>query len=311
VLVEKPLPKPRRGEVLIRIAAAPINPNDLLFLRDRYEIKKPLPTVPGFEGSGTVVGVGGGFVARTMLGRRVACAAGDGDGTWAEYATVPAMRCAPLRGSLDLDEGATVLTNPMTAWVLAARARREGHRAVVLTAAAGALGRMLHRLLSRQGQTVILVVRKESHVESLRAEGAVHVLNSHSPGFVEELRTLSTKLGVSLALDAVGGETTAELVSALPAGSVVRVYGMLSDAPCLVDPAELIFQGKRLEGFTMYEWLRTTSLFGQLLAVMSVQGLVRETLKTRIRARLSLGDHDEALTMAMDGASDGKVLLVP
>src|SRR5262249_23322934 len=96
-LGEKAIPEPRRGEVLIRVAAAPINPNDLLFLRDRYEVKKRLPVVLGFEGSGMVVGAGGGVMARAMVGRRVACSAGDGDGTWAEYVTVPATRCAPLR----------------------------------------------------------------------------------------------------------------------------------------------------------------------------------------------------------------------
>jgi NADPH:quinone reductase len=310
-LVERPVPTPRRGELLIRVAAAPINPNDILFLRDRYEIKKPPPVVPGFEGSGTVVGAGAGLLARTMLGRRVACAAGDGDGTWAEYVTVPVMRCAPLRGGVSLDEGATMLTNPLTALVLATRARREGHRAIVLTAAAGALGQMLSRLFSRQGQAVIHVVRKPSQVASLRADGAAHVLNSSADGFVEELRAISARLGVSLALDAVGGETTGQVLAALPAGSVVRVYGMLSDAACRVDPSEIVFHGKRLEGFTMYDWLRTTNVVAQLFAFMKVQGLVRDVLKTRVRERVPLADHERALTMAIEGASEGKVLLVP
>jgi NADPH2:quinone reductase len=311
VLVEKAVPKPRRGEVLVRVAAAPINPNDVLFLRDRYEVKKALPVVPGFEGSGTVVGVGAGLIARTMLGRRVACAASAGDGTWAQYVTVPALQCAPLRSHVDLDEGATMLTNPLTAWVLTRRARQEGHRAVVVTAAGGALGQMLGRLLVRQGLEVISVVRKESQVESLRKGGAAHVLNSSSEAFVEELRARSSQLGVSLALDAVGGEMTGKVLAALPDRSTVRVYGMLSDQTCSVDPSELVFRGKRVEGFTMYEWLRTTNIVAQLFAIMRVQGLVRDVLKTTVRARFSLDAHDSALTMAMEGANGGKVLLVP
>jgi NADPH2:quinone reductase len=311
VLVEKPLPRPRPGEVLVRVAAAPINPNDILFLRDKYEVKKRLPVVLGFEASGTVVGVGGGLLARMMLGRRVACAAGEGDGTWAEYVSVPAMRCAPLRGSVDLEEGATILTNPLSAWVLATRARREGHRAVVLTAAAGALGRMLHRVFVRQGQAVINVVRTQSQVELLRAEGAEHVLNSSSEGFLDELRRLAATLRATLALDAVGGDMTGWLLAALPADSVVRVYGMLSDTACRFEASDLVFHGKKVEGFTMYEWLRTTNTLSQLVALMKVQGLVRGALKTRVRAKIPLVDFDRALTMSTEGASEGKVLLIP
>ncbi len=312
VLVEKAVPTPRRGEVLVHVAAAPINPNDLLFLRDQYEVKKALPVVPGFEGSGTVVAAGGGFIARTMLGRRVACAAGDGDGTWAEYVAVPAMRCAPLRGGVELEAGATMLTNPLTAWVLATRARREGHRAVVLTAAAGALGRMTSRLMRAQGREVVHVVRRLAQAEALKKEeGATHVLDSSEEGFVEELRALSAKLGVSLALDAVGGETTGQLFAAMPPGSVVRVYGMLSNAPCRVETSDLVFHGKRIEGFTMYEWLESTSTLGQLFAIMKVQGLLGGVLRTQVRARFSLAEHDAALAAAQQGASDGKVLLVP
>jgi NADPH:quinone reductase-like Zn-dependent oxidoreductase len=311
VLADKAVPTPGPGEVLIRVAAAPINPNDLLFLRDQYEVKKPRPVVPGFEGSGEVVASGGGLMARFLVGRRVAFASGDGDGTWAEYAVAPAMRCVPLRGGVDLDQGATLLTNPLTAWVLAARARREGHRAVVLTAAAGALGQMLNRLFSHQGEAVISVVRKPAQVDGLRALGAAHVLDSSASDFEPRLRALSAELGATLLLDAVGGPTTGQVLGAMPSGSVARVYGMLSSEPCRLDPNDLVFKGKRVEGFTMYEWLRTTSLFGQMRAVGKVQGLVGGVLATRVQAKTSLEDHERALAMALGNASEGKVLFVP
>src|SRR5262245_2149951 len=79
-LVERPIPRPRHGEVLVRIAATPINPSDLSFLLGLY-VRKDLPVVPGFEASGQVVASGGGIGARVLTGRRVACAAPrDGDG---------------------------------------------------------------------------------------------------------------------------------------------------------------------------------------------------------------------------------------
>ncbi len=310
-VTEKAVPRPAPGEVLIRVAAAPINPNDFLFLKNEYEIAKPRPVVPGFEGSGQVVAAGAGLMPRFLVGRRVAFAAGDGDGTWAEYALAPAMRCVPLRASVDLERGATLLTNPLTAWVLAARAKREGHRAVVLTAAAGALGQMLNRLFARQGQAVLNVVRKTAQAESLRALGAAHVLDSTSDDFEQRLRALSAELGATLLLDAVGGELTGQILGAMPDGSVARIYGMLSSAPCRLDANELVFRGKKLEGFTMYEWLKTTSLFGQMRAVGQVQRLVGDVLATQVQLRAGLDDVERALSVARDNPSAGKVLFVP
>src|SRR4051794_32283724 len=85
-VLERPVPKPRRGQVLVRIAAAPCNPSDLLLLQGKYGTLKTLPTVPGWEGAGTVVASGGGLFARWLLGKRVACALmDDRGGTWAEY----------------------------------------------------------------------------------------------------------------------------------------------------------------------------------------------------------------------------------
>ena len=85
-VVEKPVPRPGRGQVLVRIEAAPCNPSDLLFLQGLYGVSKTLPTVPGREGAGTVVASGGGLLGRWLTGKRVACGEqSDADGTWAEY----------------------------------------------------------------------------------------------------------------------------------------------------------------------------------------------------------------------------------
>src|SRR4051812_38600627 len=79
------VPKLRRGQVLVKVAAAPCNPSDLLLLQGKYGTLKKLPTVPGWEGAGTVVATGGGLFARWLVGKRVACALrADRDGTWAE-----------------------------------------------------------------------------------------------------------------------------------------------------------------------------------------------------------------------------------
>ena len=76
-LVELPVPRPVPGQVLVQVAASPIKPSNLMFLRGLYGFKKRFPAVPGFEGSGTVEETGSGFMARVLKGRRVAGAAVD------------------------------------------------------------------------------------------------------------------------------------------------------------------------------------------------------------------------------------------
>lgn len=90
------LPKPenlQKGQVLVKMAYAPINPSDLAFLTGNYGIKKEYPVVPGLEGSGTVVSSGGGLYANYLKGKNVACVAGNQHGTWANicWLTPPAV----------------------------------------------------------------------------------------------------------------------------------------------------------------------------------------------------------------------------
>ncbi|MDQ3266076.1 MAG: zinc-binding dehydrogenase [Myxococcota bacterium] len=298
------------GQVRIQVAAAPINPNDLLALRDAYDVQKPIGAVAGFEGSGVVV-EGRGAMARMLVGRRVAFAASPRSGSWAELAVADANRCAPLRAGVSHEQGATMLTNPLTATVLVEQARRERHRAVVQTAAAGALGKMVARLALELGLPMIHVVRAEGQAAALRTLGAQHVLDSSTPEFEARLAALCAKLGATLALDSVGGPLTGTLLRALQPGGVVRVFGWLSGAPLSVDPTGLIFHGKRIEGFTMYEWIQRTSMLRQIATVMRAQGRLGGPLSTEVRSRSPLEQFAAALASYEEAMSGGKILFQP
>jgi NADPH:quinone reductase-like Zn-dependent oxidoreductase len=209
-VVDKPVPRPGRGQVLVRIEAAPCNPSDLLFLQGLYGVTKTLPTTPGWEGAGTVVASGGGLLGRWLTGKRVSCGGQtDADGTWAEYYVAEVRACAPLHREIDFDRGATMLINPMTAVGLLDVASRGGHRALVQTGAASQVGRMLVRLSSDAGLPLVNIVRRPAQVETLRALGAKHVLDSSDDGFDELLKRACSDLGVTMAIEAVAGEMTA------------------------------------------------------------------------------------------------------
>lgn len=313
-VAEVPVPHPGRGEVLIKIFASPINPSDLMFIQGLYGFKKPLPATPGFEGSGTVVESGPGMMARYMKGKRVACAAADAKisgGMWAEYLVTSAQLCIPLRKDLELEQAASLLVNPLSAWAMMDEARRGGHRAVVQTAAASALGRMIVRLGERFSIAVINVVRRDEQVKLLRGMGSRYVVNSSEPGYEEELRDLCHKLGATIGFDAVAGEMSAIVLRAQPPRSRLLVYGGLSLAACQANPDSLIFEGKRLEGFWLSGWLRSKSLLAQLRIARHVQALLGSDLKTEFQAKLPLKDAVRALQQYASNMTAGKVLLMP
>ena len=184
----RPVPRPGKNEVLVKVAAASINPSDLTFLEGLYGFKKPTPVVPGFEGSGTVVAAGGGMMGGYLNGKRVACISQDkGDGTWAEYMVTSSGYALPLDKSVSLEQGALSVVNPLTAMAFFTIVKEGGHKAIVHTAAAGALGQMVNRLGIREEFQVINVVRRDSQGELLKGQGATIVLNSSEANFDEQL----------------------------------------------------------------------------------------------------------------------------
>jgi len=313
-LAEIPVPRPGPGEVLVKVFASPINPSDLMFIQGLYGFKKSLPAVPGFEGSGTVVEAGPGMLPRFLKGKRVACAAADpkiSGGMWAEYVVTSAKICIPLQKNVDLEQAAAMLVNPFTAWALMDIARRDGHRAVVQTAAASALGRMILRLGRRFSIPVVNVVRRAEQVELLRGMGSEYIVNSSDAGYEDALRDLCRKVGATIGFDAVAGEMSAIVLRAQPAGARLLVYGGLSLAACQADPASLIFEGKRLEGFWLTGWLRSKNILSQLRLARQVQALLGSDLKTDIQAKVRLEDAARALQQYASNMTAGKVLLTP
>lgn len=310
VVRECAVPKPGPGEVLIRMAASPINPSDLAFLMGSGP-QKQFPAVPGIEGSGTVVAAGTGLLPRFLLGKRVACAAAPtSGGTWAEYMATPARRCVPLKRGVSLGQGAMLLVNPLTALAFFDIAKRGKHAAIVSTAAASALGRMIARLGARNGVPIINIVRRQSQVELLRSMGAEYALNSSDSDFMAQLHTLTHQLNATLLLDALAGKQTQQLLAAGPARSTVVVYGYLTREPSIIDAAPLAYEEKRLAGFYLPNWLAKRSLLQILRDTSRVQQLAGTDLQTTVQKRLPLSAVQQGLDLYQRSMTAGKVLLV-
>jgi NADPH2:quinone reductase len=236
-LHDVPVPSPGLNEVLVRVEAAPINPSDLGLLvagadmssatvegtRERpvvtaalgegalaglsARVDQSLPV--GNEGAGTVVATGSSQAAQALLGKMVGLAGGA---MYTQYRAVDAAACLVLPDGSTARDGASSFVNPLTALGMVETMRREGHSALVHTAAASNLGQMLVKLCQRDGVPLVNVVRKPDQEELLRSLGAVYVCNSSSPSFSADLDEALVATGATLAFDATGGGTLASQI---------------------------------------------------------------------------------------------------
>lgn len=306
--VAKPQPGP--GEVLVRVVASPINPSDLAFLEGNYSPRPPVPTRAGLEGSGTVTEVGSGAMGRYLSGKRVAfVAGGSGGGAWAEHIVVPSRLALPLNDDVSFEAGAMSVVNPLTALAFLEIAESAKHKAVVNTAAAGALGRMVDRVLTSAGIKVINVVRRPDQVESLSE--AVVVLDSSSSNFDRDLEAVCKEHEANLAFDAVGGVLTRRLLAAMPGAATVMVYGGLSQQPAQANIGDLVFTGKTVTGFWLTRWLPQKSTVQSFRLWKKVQRLIGNELASEVRATFSLESIVDAVSSYQAAMSAGKVLITP
>ncbi|MCW2517067.1 MAG: oxidoreductase [Mycobacterium sp.] len=236
-LRDVPVPTPGADEVLVRVEAAPINPSDQGLLVASADMsaatvggtpERPVVTAPlapatlellsarvgeslpvGNEGAGTVVAAGSSDAAQALLGKTVAIAGGA---MYTQYRVVAAAACLVLPDGATAKDGASSFVNPLTALGMVETMRREGHSALVHTAAASNLGQMLVKICLADGIPLVNVVRKPEQEQLLRSLGAVHVCDSTSPTFTADLAEALRATSATLAFDATGGGTLASQI---------------------------------------------------------------------------------------------------
>jgi NADPH:quinone reductase len=352
-LADVPEPAPGADEVVVRVDAAPINPSDLgvLFaradpasvrtsMRDgrpvvtahvpnaalagmKARLGKPIPV--GNEGAGLVVRAGDSPAAQALLGKIVAL---YGGGMYAEHRLAPAALCLVLPEGTTAAEGASNFVNPMTALAMLETMRREGHSAIIHTAAASNLGQMLVKLCAKDGVALVNVVRRSEQAKLLEDLGAEHVVDSSAATFDADLTEAAAKTGATLAFDAIGGGTLASrILQAMeaaanrdaahysPYGSTVHkqlyFYGGLDRSPTELTRAYGMSWG-------VGGWLVSNALakFGQAETAKlraRVAGELKTTFASRYTTTLSLVEalDLDAIANYAKQATGEKALVVP
>ena len=229
-LAEVAVATPGPDEVVVRLEAAPINPSDLGLLFGAADMgtaavsgtpARPVVTarVPeagmkamagrlgesmpvGNEGAGVVVEAGSSPAAQALLGKTVAVIGGA---MYAQYRVIAADQCLRLPDDATPAEGASSFVNPLTALGMVETMKREGHTALVHTAAASNLGQMLQRICLKDGIALVNIVRRPEQVALLKSQGAVHVCDASAPTFLDDLTEALVATGATIAFDATGG----------------------------------------------------------------------------------------------------------
>ncbi len=317
-----PVPKMGADDVLVRVEATPINPSDEYFAKGVYGVRERMlikgDVVPGFEGSGVVTKVGAN-VPKELLNQRVAFCTDPHDnpnwtGTWAQYVALNFHYCVPT-GDLPFEDTCGFFVNPITAQAFLLEAKLRKSAGLVHTAAASSLGRMLVKLCQKKGVELINVVRRPEQEQALKDIGAKYILNQNDPEFVKKLSALTHKLNVTLCLDAVAGALTGKVLAGLPENGTVMVYGSLSMAPCSdVNPSDLLFYGKKLEGF----WMKHSPLFAAPEQVKEASEFIIQDLKTgghifksAVVRQIKLDQCAEFVDGYKKDATKGKTIICP
>jgi NADPH:quinone reductase-like Zn-dependent oxidoreductase len=229
-LVDVPTPEPGPDEVVVRVEAAPINPSDLGLLVGAADIStakasggKDAPVITakvpegamramagrldesmpvGNEGAGVVIKTGSSDAAKALMGKTVAMIGGA---MYAQYRTLKVRECLPLPAGTTPAEGASCFVNPLTALGMTETMRREGHKALVHTAAASNLGQMLNKICIKDGIPLVNIVRSKEQADILHKIGAKYVVDSSAPSFLGDLTNALVETGATIAFDAIGG----------------------------------------------------------------------------------------------------------
>ncbi|MEK9281337.1 MULTISPECIES: zinc-binding dehydrogenase [unclassified Bradyrhizobium] len=229
-LVDVPTPEPAADEVVVRVEATPINPSDLGLLVGAADMStakasgtKASPVITaqvpaaalramagrldqsmpvGNEGAGVVIRTGSSDAPKALMGKTVAMIGGA---MYAQYRTLKVRECLPLPAGTTPAEGASCFVNPLTALGMTETMRREGHKALVHTAAASNLGQMLNKICLKDGIPLVNIVRSKEQADILKKIGAKHVVDSTSPSFLGDLTDALVETGATIAFDAIGG----------------------------------------------------------------------------------------------------------
>ena len=306
-VVELPVPQPKANEAVVKLAASGVNFIDVYFREGRY--KAPLPLIPGSEGAGIVTAVGG-EAKFVKVGDRVAWAGVQG--SYAEYAAVPADRLVPVPQEVSDPQAAAAMLQGMTAHYLSHDTfpLKKGETALV-HAAAGGVGLLLVQMAHGIGARVIATVSTEEKAKLASGAGADDVILYTQADFEAETKRLTGGKGVDVVYDSVGKSTFDKGLNILRPRGMMVLFGGSSGA---VPPFDLITLSQKGSLYVTRPSLMNYIATREELIARSgalFKMMVAGKLKLRIEHTYPLAEAHQAHRALEGRKTTGKLLLIP
>lgn len=305
-LVDMPVPQARPGQLLIRVAASALNFSDVLMLRGAYQIRPPLPFVPGQEISGTVEQVVGPSAFKP--GDRVATKVMWGG--LAPFALAQEDWLVRIPDAVPLIDAASLPVVWPTAWIaLQERARVQAGDTVLIHAAAGGVGLASIQLAKRAGARVIATAGWEPKRLLCEARGADHCIDYRDDDWGDRVMQLTDGRGVDVVIDSVGGDVTDRSVRCLAHGGRLCIVGFSSGRIPEIKANRLLLKSASALGI-YWSHERDLPLIRRSLADV-LDGLGTGQLRMDVGRRYPFDQLEAALSDLGERRSVGKLVLLP
>jgi mitochondrial enoyl-[acyl-carrier protein] reductase / trans-2-enoyl-CoA reductase len=306
-LVEQPWPDPGADEVVVRMRAAPVNPADLNAIEGKYPGRREIPAIPGFEGSGTVVGVGENV---TGVKRDDLVILPHHIGTWREAMAVKASELVVVPPGIDPVQASMLKINPLTAWrLLHGYVPLKKGEWLIQNAANSGAGRAVIQIAHEIGYRTVNLVRRAELIEELRESGADVVLLDDAQ-VREGVRKATGGAEIRLGLNCVGGESALRVANCLSYGGTLVTFGSMSLQPLKVPVGLLIFKDLRLRGIWINRWYDEATQDERMAAFEPIFEMAkRGLLAAPVEKTYPLTEVKEAMVNAAKNARSGKVVL--
>jgi NADPH:quinone reductase-like Zn-dependent oxidoreductase len=307
-LEQIPLPKPKAGEVRVRLEGATINPSDYGMIGGSYGRLRELPAVAGREGVGVVESLGDG-VSGVEVGTRVRFPGEDG--AWQEFACIPSEELLVVPPKVPVEQAAISFINPPTAYCLLKKiVDLQAGDWVVQNAGNSAVGLSVIQMAKAFGLKTISQVRREELVEPLKAMGADHVVLEGSD-WSKGVSEMTSGASVRLALNSIGGESATDQIKALGDGGTQVTFGGMVGDKVRFPTRFLIFNDVRLVGFWWDQFAKRNGVDGVREVLDEVYAMMVDgRLKLPIEQSYPFSQFKKAIEHAGEPRL-GKILLKP
>ncbi|MEQ9317004.1 MAG: NADPH:quinone oxidoreductase family protein [Henriciella sp.] len=307
-LVERELPRPRKGEILLKIRAGSLGFPDLLMTKGGYQHKPDLPFIPGGDVAGEVVAVGEG-VTDFAIGDRVVT--GGLGGAFAEYGAYPASRARRIPDHLGFAEAASVGSAYLTAYVsLVRRANIQPGEWLLVHGAAGGVGLAAVDLGKHLGAKVIAAASSDEKLAAIKSAYDPDVLINASHGFREQVKEV-TSGGADVIYDPVGGDVFDESVRCIAFDGRLLVVGFASGRIPTVSVNMPLIKGFSVVGVRAGEYGRKFPDKGRENMETVWQLVADKAVKPHVHGVYSLDNWRKAFAEMEERRVVGRVIIDP